>query len=90
MVIVIIAILASMLLPTLGKAKQKAIQILCMNNLRQASVALTNYANDNDTYFIYEPQQGTPQFVEKLVPHMLNYGETHLIWNCPDNGMDHH
>jgi len=89
-VIVIIAILAAMLLPTLGKAKQKAIQILCMNNLRQASVALTNYASDNDTYFIYEPQQGTPQFVEKLVPHMINYGETPLIWNCPDNGMDHH
>jgi prepilin-type N-terminal cleavage/methylation domain-containing protein/prepilin-type processing-associated H-X9-DG protein len=45
-VIAIIAILAAMLLPVLGRAKQKAQGIGCVNNLHQLTVAWHLYAGD--------------------------------------------
>ena len=46
-VIAIIAILASMLLPVLAQAKAKAYGIQCVSNLRQVTVAINMFANDN-------------------------------------------
>jgi len=47
-VISIIAILAGMLLPSLGQARNKARDISCVNNLRQLGVAMQMYWDDNN------------------------------------------
>src|SRR5687768_11522245 len=47
-VITIIAVLASLLLPAMNKAKQKAQGIQCLGNHRQLALAWKLYADDND------------------------------------------
>lgn len=51
-VIAIIAILAAMLLPALGSARNKAKQSSCMSNLKQISAAIQLYGSDYDDFIV--------------------------------------
>jgi prepilin-type N-terminal cleavage/methylation domain-containing protein/prepilin-type processing-associated H-X9-DG protein len=50
-VIAIISILAAMLLPALSQARSKARGSVCMNNLKQLSLAFLMYVQENSGYF---------------------------------------
>jgi prepilin-type N-terminal cleavage/methylation domain-containing protein/prepilin-type processing-associated H-X9-DG protein len=58
-VIAIVAILASLLLPALGKTKTKAQGIQCQGNLRQLTLAWRLYAEDSNDRLLYCHNCGT-------------------------------
>lgn len=60
-VIAIIAILAAMILPALGKAKQKTQGISCLNNLKQLMLGWQMYTHDNNDRIVYALHGGGSQ-----------------------------
>jgi prepilin-type processing-associated H-X9-DG protein len=91
-VIGIISILIAMLLPALNKARASANTLLCQNNMRQISLALRMYRNENKGY-------SYPQYVWQ-VAYWEDYIDVYLgsnrsglawtlvrspVWACPVN-----
>ncbi|WP_176013527.1 type II secretion system protein [Victivallis sp. Marseille-Q1083] len=95
-VIAIIAILSSMLLPALGKAKAKAQAIRCTGKLKQLALSVIMYADDNNDC---GPWQEDNNYENTWHYRLMPYGENRSVWdgafNCPvapeseakDNGM---
>jgi len=105
-VIGIIAILAALLLPALGKAKARSSQFACLHHLRQLATAWQMYAADNNSRLVENTPatQGTNSWVTGSMKVFIEATNTALIqrgklfpyashtaiYRCPCDGAQTH
>ena len=102
-VIAIIAILASMLLPALARAKEKARRISCISNVKQIAIAMKMYVDDHNGSYpprMPDPTAGaafpckpcrTTDWRPYAIPYLsgtTNITNSSSVFVCPgDNGL---
>jgi prepilin-type N-terminal cleavage/methylation domain-containing protein len=91
-VIAIIAILAAMLMPALAKAKAKAKQASCINNLKEMGVGLALYIGDYKQYpGDYDapgPNNGNNGDYVWMTRMLSNMGNSRNVFSCPAAAAD--
>ncbi len=86
-VIAIIGILAALLLPALGRTREKARMAQCVSNLHQLGLAMQMWWDDNDQHFMpleaggYDPTL-TNSWPILLLPYVAN---AQNVYHCPDD-----
>jgi prepilin-type N-terminal cleavage/methylation domain-containing protein/prepilin-type processing-associated H-X9-DG protein len=84
-VIAIIAILAAILLPVFGQAREKARQSACLSNLHQLGAAVSLYRQDWDDFEFYTvttADNGEQRYWKDL---LLPYLRSKDVYLCPSN-----
>jgi prepilin-type N-terminal cleavage/methylation domain-containing protein/prepilin-type processing-associated H-X9-DG protein len=84
-VIAIIAILAAILFPVFGRARENARRSSCQSNLKQIGLGILQYAQDYDERMVktgsYDPQKA--QWMDVVYP----YVKSTQLYNCPSDPM---
>ncbi len=81
-VIAIIAILAGLLLPAMGRAKDKAHDTRCINNLKQMGVAVYAFADDNEGRLpAADPIFGSPVDPANPLPRICDLLAVYMGYN---------
>jgi prepilin-type N-terminal cleavage/methylation domain-containing protein/prepilin-type processing-associated H-X9-DG protein len=90
-VIAIIAILAALLLPVLSRAKQRAWAISCSSDLKQISLGMRMFADDNLEHFpqsggsigwnMVDPNSPSNAWMQQICPYVVNTN----VYRCPGN-----
>ncbi|MBW3623216.1 MAG: DUF1559 domain-containing protein [Armatimonadetes bacterium] len=98
-VIAIIAILAAILFPVFAKARERARQTSCLNNLKQIGIAVNLYTDDWEGEYPSghlvgeneeehetpgEEHEEEPSWREALMPHLKSEG----VFRCPSDDSD--
>lgn len=97
-VIAIIGILASLLLPSLGKARGKSKAVVCLNNMKALNTAIFIYSDDNEGYVPAAPTANKP-WDDLLIGYdgqnrtldngggykYDDYGNSLKLYQCPEN-----
>ena len=94
-VIAIIAILAAILFPVFGRARENARRSSCQSNLKQIGLAMMQYTQDYDerypTAFDFNPPTGRPNTWDELVgPYVgqkTSYDNAPGIFQCPSDSV---
>jgi prepilin-type N-terminal cleavage/methylation domain-containing protein len=92
-VISIIALLIALMLPSLGRAREAAKRVSCMNNQRQIYLAVHQYAEDqrgwvagNDVGSFYGAAEvGLGTQTEPTGRHYAEYLTNRAVWACPSD-----
>jgi prepilin-type N-terminal cleavage/methylation domain-containing protein len=90
-VIGIIALLISILLPSLGKAREQAVRVQCASNMKSVGQALYMFANDNKGLLPMTqaciwgdtPWQGDYMYLKHYVMLVDDYGVNESFFVCP-------
>ena len=83
-VIAIIAILAAILFPVFAKAREKARQTSCLNNIKQLSLGMLQYVQDYDEMFPTSGRWG----VDPIWPHQIQpYVRNWQVYKCPSQSL---
>ena len=93
-VIAIIAILASLLLPALARAKSRALGIKCISNLKQIGVAMQIYTDENESrYPSAEARRSVPIWPTNMLPIAIvlsnNVGGAMNVFRCPNDNANY-
>lgn len=93
-VISIIALLIGILLPALGKARQTAKAMVCLNQLRTIGTGVHMYVNDNDDFVpgwlnSLTDTSANKRWVSVLIPY-TNTGLPWICTNAPERSLSNH
>ena len=85
-VVAIVGILASLLLPALGKSRKTARKAICVNNNKQIVSSLFMYTDDNNQYFPTNYTTGDSEnigWTDRIFPYLNRINFKAIFRNPP-------